>query len=185
MPDDPQPVFLRTVALLETGALAEAELALATLVLRHSAHSAAWSVLGQARRRSGDAAGAVQALERALAPGLADAWFDLGLACQDLGDIAGAATAFARVVDLAPHRAEAWVNPGVVGQEATKLEAAMAAYTRACRLDTTTFAPIARALTSKPHGRMWVSLSQLARDFEAARLSGTAENACDRLPAPP
>ena len=175
------------MALLETGALAEAELALAALVLLHPAHSAAWSVPGQARRRSGDAAGAVQALERALAlaPGLADAWFDLGLACQDPGDIAGAATAFARVVDLAPHRAEAWVNPGVVLQEAAKLEAAMAADTRACRLDTTTFAPIAHALTSKPHGRMWVSLSQLARDFEAARLSGTAENACDRLPAPP
>ncbi len=53
-------------------------------------------------------------------------------------------------------------------QEMGRVEEAFAAYGRAYRLDPTTFAPIAHALTSRPHGRLWLSLVQLAKDLAAA-----------------
>lgn len=187
MPGDPRPAFLRAVALLESGARGQAETGLEALVRHHPGHAPAWSVLGHARRTRGDAAGATAALERALAlaPDLADAWFDLGLARQDGGDMAGAARAYARVAELQPERAQAWINLGGALQDTARLDAAFAAYARAYRLDRTTFAPIAHALTSRPHGRMWLALSQLAEDLEAVIPGVAGETACDRPPAPP
>ena len=187
LPDDPQPAFLRAVALLETGARAEAEAALEAIVLRHSTHAPAWSVLGQARRKGGDAAGAILALERALAlsPDLASAWFDLGLARQDADDQEAAAQAFARVVELTPQRADAWVNLGVALQETGRLDAAFAAYAGAYQRDKSTFAPIAHALTSRPRGQMWLDLSMLAAQLAGVTAVAGGGSACDKPPARP
>jgi tetratricopeptide (TPR) repeat protein len=120
--------------------------------------------LGRLAWEDGDHAIAVSLLERAVsgdAP--ASASFDLGLARQDLLNYDGAATAYRRAIELKPDHAEAALNLGTVLQELGDLEGAMRAYAQAYRMRPQTFGTIAMALTSAPHGRLWLDQAALRR----------------------
>jgi tetratricopeptide (TPR) repeat protein len=122
--------------------------------------------LGRLAWEDGDAAGAVALLERAAAQDApAAVWFDLGLARQDLRDLKGAAAAYRRACEVKPDHAEAALNLGVVLQESGELDDAMGAYARAYRLRPSTFGTIAMALTSAPHGRLWLDEAELRRSL--------------------
>jgi tetratricopeptide (TPR) repeat protein len=110
----------------------------------------------------GDYAIAVIYLEHATASEApASAWFDLGLARQDLRDYAGAAVAYRKAFALKSDHAEAALNLGIVLQEGGNADAAMAAYRDAYRLRPQLFGSIAMALTSAPHGRLWLDENEL------------------------
>jgi tetratricopeptide (TPR) repeat protein len=129
-------------------------------------HQEATARLGRLAWEDGDHAGAVALLECAAgtdAP--ASVWFDLGLACQDLRDHTGAAAAYRRACDIRPDHAEAALNLGVVLQELGDIDNAMGAYARAYRLRPATFGTIAMALTSAPHGRLWLDEDALRRSL--------------------
>jgi tetratricopeptide (TPR) repeat protein len=120
--------------------------------------------LGRLTWEDGDHAAAVSLLERAAsgdAP--ASTWFDLGLARQDLRNYDGAATAYRKAIELKPDHAEAALNLGTVLQELGDTDNAMRAYTQAYRLRQQTFGTIAMALTSAPHGRLWLDEAALRR----------------------
>jgi Flp pilus assembly protein TadD len=132
-------------------------------VVPHNAEAAAR--LGRLAWEDGDTAGASSLLERAAAgddvgPSL---WFDLGLVRQDLHDHVGAASAYRRAIQIKPDHAEAALNLGVVLQESGDLDSAMRAYAEAYRLRPQTFGAIAMALTSAPHGRLWLDEESLRR----------------------
>lgn len=120
--------------------------------------------LGRLTWEDGDYAAALSLLERAVsgdAP--ASVWFDLGLARQDLRDYRGAATAYRKAVERKPDHAEAALNLGTVLQELGDLDGAMCAYAQAYRLRPQMFGSIAMALTSAPHGRLWLDEAALRR----------------------
>jgi len=122
--------------------------------------------LGRLTYEDGDHALAAALLERATqgeAP--ASVWFDLGLARQDLRDHDGAASAYRRALQINPDHAEAALNLGTVLQENGDLDGAMAAYTEAYRLRPQSFGTIAMALTSAPHGRLWLDEASLRRSL--------------------
>jgi tetratricopeptide (TPR) repeat protein len=122
--------------------------------------------LGRLAWEDGDHAAAVSLLERAVqgeAP--ASAWFDLGLARQDLRDYDGAAHAYRKAIEIKPDHAEAALNLGVVLQESGDLDNAMRAYAQAYRLRPESFGTIAMALTSAPHGRLWLDEASLRRSL--------------------
>ena len=122
--------------------------------------------LGRLAWEDGDHATAVSLLARAVqgdAP--ASVWFDLGLARQDLHDYHGAATAYRGALELKPDFAEAALNLGVVLQESGDLDSAMRAYADAYRLRPQMFGTIAMALTSAPHGRLWIDEAALRRSL--------------------
>jgi tetratricopeptide (TPR) repeat protein len=122
--------------------------------------------MGRLAWEDGDHAAAVSLLERAVkgdAP--ASVWFDLGLARQDLRDHDGAATAYRRALEIRPDYAEAALNLGTVLQELRDLDGAMCAYAQAYRLRPSTFGTIAMALTSAPHGRLWLDEAALRRSL--------------------
>jgi tetratricopeptide (TPR) repeat protein len=122
--------------------------------------------LGRLAWEDGDHAVAVSVLERAAAGDApASVWFDLGLARQDLRDYGGAATAYRRACEIRPDYAEAALNLGVVLQESGDLDNAMRAYAQAYRLRPQTFGTIAMALTSAPHGRLWLDEAALRRSL--------------------
>ena len=77
----------------------------------------------------------------------------------------GAAAAYRRAVALKPDHAEAALNLGIVLQEGGDTDAAMAAYRDAYRLRPALFGSIAMALTSAPHGRLWLDESELRRSL--------------------
>ena len=113
--------------------------------------------LGRLAWEDGEHTAATTLLERAAehdAP--ASVWFDLGLARQDLRDYDGAAAAYRKAIDIKPDHAEAALNLGTVLQEKGDLDSAMRAYAQAYRLRPQTFGTIAMALTSAPHGRLWL-----------------------------
>jgi tetratricopeptide (TPR) repeat protein len=113
--------------------------------------------LGRLAWEDGEYPTAVALLERATsgeAP--ASVWFDLGVARQDLRTRAAAIEAYRKALDLKPDYAEAALNLGTVLQESGDLESAMRAYARAYRLRPNMFGTIAMALTSTPHGRLWL-----------------------------
>jgi tetratricopeptide (TPR) repeat protein len=125
-------------------------------------HQEAAGRLGRLAWEDKDFAGATALLERATsgeAP--ASVWFDLGLVRQDLGEFNAAAAAYRRAVELKPDFTEAALNLGIVLQEAGNPDAAMQAYATAYRLQPDTFGRIAMALTSAPHGRLWLDLDAL------------------------
>jgi tetratricopeptide (TPR) repeat protein len=129
-------------------------------------HQEATARLGRLAWEDGDHQGAVALLERAVtkdAP--ASVWFDLGLARQDLRDREGAAVAYRKACEIRPDHAEAALNLGVVLQELGAIDDAMQAYARAYRLRPSTFGTIAMALTSAPHGRLWLDESELRRSL--------------------
>jgi tetratricopeptide (TPR) repeat protein len=114
----------------------------------------------------GDHASAAALLERATggeAP--ASVWFDLGLARQDLRDYAGAAFAYRRAFELNGDYAEAALNLGIVLQEGGDPDQALRAYGQAYRLRPQLFGSIAMALTSAPHGRLWLHEAELRRSL--------------------
>lgn len=120
--------------------------------------------LGRLAWEAGDRAAARDYLERAVEGDCpASTWFDLGLVRQDLRDHAGAVQAFRAALDIRPDHAEAAVNLGISLQEAGDVDAAMRAYARAYRLKPATFGAIAMALTSAPHGRLWLDEAELRR----------------------
>jgi tetratricopeptide (TPR) repeat protein len=120
--------------------------------------------LGRLAWEDGDHTTAATLLERAAesdAP--ASVWFDLGLVRQDLRDLDGAASAYRKALEKKPDHAEATLNLGVVLQETGDLDSAMRAYAQAYRLRPQTFGTIAMALTSAPHGRLWLDEAALRR----------------------
>jgi len=125
-------------------------------------HQEAAARLGRLAWEDGDFATAAPHLTRATggdAP--ASVWFDLGLVRQDLGDHAGAVNAYRKALALKPDLAEAALNLGVALQESGDPDAAMSAYAAAYRLRPDMFGSIAMALTSAPHGRMWLDEAAL------------------------
>ena len=122
--------------------------------------------LGRLAWEDGDHTAAVSLLERAAqdeAP--ASVWFDLGLARQDGRDHDGAAQAYRRAIEIKPDHAEAALNLGVVLQETGDLDGAMRAYRCAYRLRPQSFGTIAMALTSAPHGRLWLDEASLRKSL--------------------
>jgi tetratricopeptide (TPR) repeat protein len=122
--------------------------------------------LGRLAWEDGDASLAASLLERAVqgeAP--ASVWFDLGLVRQDLRDHDGAAHAYRKAIEIKPDHAEAALNLGVALQESGDLEGAMRAYAQAYRLLPQSFGRIAMALTSAPHGRLWLDEASLRKSL--------------------
>jgi tetratricopeptide (TPR) repeat protein len=129
-------------------------------------HPEAAARLGRLAWEDGDHATAVSLLERAVrgeAP--SSVWFDLGLVRQDLRDHDGAAGAYRRAIEIKPDHAEAALNLGVVLQDAGDIDGAMRAYGQAYRLRPQMFGTIAMALTSAPHGRLWLDEASLRRSL--------------------
>jgi tetratricopeptide (TPR) repeat protein len=124
--------------------------------------------LGRLAWEDGDHPTAISFLERAAqgAPP-ASVWFDLGLARQDLRDHGGAARAYRKAIEIKPDHAEASLNLGVVLQETGDLDGAMRAYAQAYRLRPESFGTIAMALTSAPHGRLWLDEAALRHSLGA------------------
>lgn len=130
-------------------------------------HAEAVARLGRLAWEDGDAELAAKYLERAAkkeAP--ASVWFDLGLARQDLRDHAGALSAYRKAIELKGDHGEATFNLGVVLQETGQLDEAMRAYAKAYRLRPESFGKIAMALTSAPHGGLWLDEATLRRKLE-------------------
>ena len=122
--------------------------------------------LGRLAWEDGDHALAASLLERAVADDApASAWFDLGLVRQDLRDYDGAAAAYRKALEKKPDHAEAALNLGTVLQEKGDLDGAMRAYGDAYRLRPSMFGSIAMALTSAPHGRLWLDEAALRRSL--------------------
>ena len=120
--------------------------------------------LGRLAWEDGEYATAVSLLERATsgeAP--ASVWFDLGVVHQDLRDYAEATKAYRKALDIKPDYAEAALNLGTALQESGDLDGAMRAYADAYRLRPDVFGTIAMALTSAPHGRLWLDEAALRR----------------------
>jgi tetratricopeptide (TPR) repeat protein len=129
-------------------------------------HQEATARLGRLAWEDGDHAGAVALLERAVATDApASVWFDLGLAQQDLHDYEAAAAAYRRACEIRPEHAEATLNLGTVLQELGRIDQAMQAYAQAYRLRPSAFGTIAMALTSAPHGRLWLDEEALRRSL--------------------
>jgi tetratricopeptide (TPR) repeat protein len=122
--------------------------------------------LGRMAWEDGDHPRAASLLERAVANDApASAWFDLGLVRQDLRDYDRAAAAYRKALEKRPDHAEAVLNLGTVLQEKGDLDGAMAAYGDAYRLRPAMFGSIAMALTSAPHGRLWLDEAALRRSL--------------------
>jgi tetratricopeptide (TPR) repeat protein len=129
-------------------------------------HGEAAARLGRLAWEDGEPALAASYLEGATAGDApASVWFDLGLARQDLRDHAGAAAAFRKALELKPGFAEAALNLGTVLQDKGDIDAAMGAYAAAYRLRPAMFGSIAMALTSAPHGRLWIDEDALRRSL--------------------
>jgi tetratricopeptide (TPR) repeat protein len=130
-------------------------------------HQEAAARLGRLAWEDGDATGAVALLERAVATDApAAVWFNLGLARQDLRNPGAAADAYRKALEIKPDYAEAALNLGVALQEAGDIDDAMRAYAQAYRLRPATFGTIAMALTSAPHGRLWLDEASLRRSLD-------------------
>lgn len=129
-------------------------------------HPEAAARLGRFAWEDGDTTTAATLLECALGGDPpASVWFDLGLVRHDLRDWDGAAAAYRKVLDIKPDHAEAALNLGVVLQDAGDLDGAMRAYVKAYRLRPSAFGAIAMALTSAPHGRLWLDDESLRRSL--------------------
>ena len=151
----------------QAGLRAPARQAWAAILKVIPEHQEAASRLGRLAFEDGDLAQAASCLERATATEApVTTWFDLGVVRQDMRDYAAAETAYRKVLDLKPDHAEAALNLGIVLQESGQGESAMGAYATAYRLRPDMFGAIAMALTSAPHGRLWLDTDELRRALE-------------------
>jgi tetratricopeptide (TPR) repeat protein len=129
-------------------------------------HQEAAGRLGRLAREDGDLVAAAAFLERATAgEAPASIWFDLGVVRQDLHDYRGAKAAYEKTLAIKADHAEAALNLGIVLQESGDPEEAMRAYASAYRLRPQMFGSIAMALTSAPHGRLWLDENELRRSL--------------------
>lgn len=127
-------------------------------------HQEAAGRLGRLAWEDGDLAEAASYLERATASDApASAWFDLGVVRQDMRDYGAAEGAYRKALDIKPDHAEAALNLGIVLQEAGQTDHALSAYATAYRLRPDMFGAIAMALTSAPHGKLWLDVDELRR----------------------
>jgi tetratricopeptide (TPR) repeat protein len=157
---------LDQASLQDTGLRPQAREAWRAILKVIPQHQEAMARLGRLAWEDGDHAGAKTLLERAVAheaPALV--WFDLGLVRQDLRDHRAAADAYRKALDMKPDHAEAALNLGTALQETGDLDGAMRAYAQAYRLRPQTFGTIAMALTSAPHGRLWLDEESLRRSL--------------------
>jgi tetratricopeptide (TPR) repeat protein len=124
--------------------------------------------LGRLTWEDGEHPTALSLLERATAgEAPASVWFDLGVVRQDLRDHAAAAEAYRKALGIKPDYAEAALNLGTALQESGDLDGAMRAYADAYRLRPSMFGTIAMALTSAPHGRLWLDEAALRRALDS------------------
>jgi tetratricopeptide (TPR) repeat protein len=125
-------------------------------------HQEAAARLGRLTFEDGDLAAAASYLHRATAGDApASAWFDLAVVRQDMRDYGAAEAAYRKALQIKPDHAEAALNLGIVLQEAGNRDGAMSAYATAYRLRPDMFGAIAMALTSAPHGRLWLDEDEL------------------------
>jgi tetratricopeptide (TPR) repeat protein len=156
----------RARTLDQTDRRSEAETAWRTVLQALPQSSEALARLGRLAWEDGHLTEAAALLERAVAGDCpASTWFDLGVVRHDLRDNAGAATAYRQALEKKPDYAEAAVNLGVALQETGDLDGALLAYGTAYRLRPSTFGTIAMALTSSPHGRLWLDEDSLRRSL--------------------
>ncbi|MCZ8369847.1 MAG: tetratricopeptide repeat protein [Porphyrobacter sp.] len=96
------PSLAQINALAQQGQLGLALSQIEQVVIADSRNAQAWHLAGMLRRKAGDNAGAVDALDRAIAlgQGKAEVWNSLGLAHEDSGDLAKAETAFAKAATI-------------------------------------------------------------------------------------
>jgi tetratricopeptide (TPR) repeat protein len=166
---DPQrEVFVEQARTLDQAGLrAPAREAWAAILKVIPQHREAASRLGRLAFEAGDLAEASSYLERAVAGNApASVWFDLGVVRQDMGDYSAAEAAYRKALDTKPDHAEAALNLGIVLQESGAPDRAMHAYATAYRLRPDMFGTIAMALTSAPHGRLWLDADELRRALE-------------------
>ena len=92
--------------------------------------------LGLVRHQQGDAAGAVDLLDRALGlrPTVAAVWSNRGNALQSLGRLDEALDSYDRAIALRPDNATAWFNRGVVVGGLKRPDEALQSYDRAIAL---------------------------------------------------
>jgi tetratricopeptide (TPR) repeat protein len=132
-------------------------------------HHEALARLGRLSWEDGQPGEAAALLERAVVGDCpASTWFDLGLARQDLRDAAAAARAYRQALAKKPDYAQAAVNLGIALQEAGNSTAAFAAFGAAYQMQSSTFGVIAMALTSSPHGRLWLNEGALRDALQSA-----------------
>ncbi|CCE01748.1 conserved hypothetical protein [Bradyrhizobium sp. STM 3809] len=162
--------FIEKARILDQAGMAPQALAAWQAILKvMPAHEEALARLGRLSWETGDLDAARDVLERAAGPAApASVWFDLGLVRQDASDLAGAAAAYRRALAVKPDHAEAALNLGTVLQESGEPDAAMQAYANAYRLRPQMFGAIAMALTSAPHGRLWIDPAALKRALGSA-----------------
>ena len=156
-------------ARLLTATGAQAAIAAWHAVLKAAPHSGeAHARIGRLLWEAGEHGEAARQLETAaVGDAPASVWFDLGLVRQDLKDRKGAIAAYRGALGRRPDFAEAAVNLGILLQDEGDLDAAMAAYQAAYRHKPATFGMIATALTSAPHGRLWLDREALRRSLAA------------------
>jgi tetratricopeptide (TPR) repeat protein len=127
-------------------------------------HQEAAARLGRLAFEDGDLTAAASYLDLATAGDApASAWFDLGIVRQDMRDYGAAEAAYRKALTIKSDHAEAALNLGIVLQEKGDPDAAMGAYATAYRLRPDMFGAIAMALTSAPHGRLWLDEIELRR----------------------
>ena len=150
--------FLEKARTLElAGRKAQAREAWEAILKAIPEHQEANARLGRLAWEDGDLAKAAGLLERAVASAApASVWFDLGVAKQDMRDHDSAARAYRKALEIKPDYAEAALNLGITLQESGEPDAAMQAFARAYALRPHLFGSIAMALTSAPHGRLWL-----------------------------
>jgi tetratricopeptide (TPR) repeat protein len=127
----------QATALHQAGRLEDAEAAYAALLRDHPDDPTALVNGGALAIARGDAAGALERLERAvrLTPHNAIAFGNLGFARIHAGDDAGALAALDEAVRLEPRHAQAWNNRGIALTRLGRTEEAAAAFERALAVD--------------------------------------------------
>ncbi len=160
--------FEKARTLDQAGRKAEARQAWQAILKAIPEDMEALARLGRLSWEDRDYATAASCLERATrreAP--ASVWFDLGLVRQDLRDYGGAADAYRKALEKKADHAEAALNLGIVLQEKGESESALRAFREAYRLRPSLFGTIAMAMTSAPHGRLWIDETELRRSLAA------------------
>ena len=168
-PGEPMLSHLLAAVLFAGGEAAAARQAWQAILKAIPEQAEALARLGRLAWEDGDYATAASCLERAAQHDPpASVWFDLGLARQDLRDHDGAADAYRRALGKKADYAEAALNLGIVLQEKGDADGALGAYREAYRLRPGLFGTIAMALSSAPHGGLWIEEAELRRSLTGA-----------------